>query len=230
MVEIYKFQQEHLFIAISDISSYFIRLRQLGDLWLFNCCEGCQHRLAKHKIKMSQIKKIIITYNSIKNISGLLGLLSSMSLSTVNQRLDIYAPKSLHKYIFLCRKYSQTSFRYTLYLHTVLDGLIYSQDNLNMYALYRPKTLKVTHYIFLLFEDPGPFYSLNAINYQIPFGPLYGFLKSGDSFITPDGFSIYNRNFIVGYQLGVKLLFSPKLIQNKKSCFLNNYTFLLFYT
>jgi len=227
VVEIYKFQQEYLFTAIYNTPSYFIKLKQLGDIWLFNCCEGCQHRLARNKIKISQIKKIIITHNNIENISGLLGLLSSMSLSTSTNRLDIYAPKDLHKYIFLCRKYSRTSFRYTLYLHSVLDGFICRKGNINIYNLYESWKFKTTSYIFLFFEKAGSFHSLNALIYQIPPGPLYGFLKRGCKFIVPDGFLVYNTNFIYGYQLGTKVLLLPKLKDFKDTCVLNNYTVLL---
>lgn len=229
MVEIYKFQQEYLFTALSDTPSYFIKLKQLGDIWLFNCCEGCQHRLAKNKIKISQIRKIIITHNSIKNISGLLGLLSSMSLSGVTKRLDIYAPEGLHRYIFLCRKYSQTSYRYTLHIHAVLDGLICSQKNINIYTLYDACKFKTINYIFLFFEQTGSFHCLNALMYGIPSGPLYGFLKRGCNFISPDGFLVYNTNFIYGYQLGSKLLLLPKLKALSNTSILNNYTILLSY-
>ncbi len=227
MVEIYKFQQEYLFTVISNTPSYFIKLKQLGAIWLFNCCEGCQHRLAKNRIKISQIRKIIITHNRIENISGLLGLLSSMSLSAVTKRLDIYAPKGLHKYIFLCRKYSQTSYRYTLHLHTVLDGLICYQGNINIYALYDPWKFQITKYIFLFFEQTGSFHSLNAAMYTVPSGPLYGFLKRGCRFIVPDGFLVYNTNFIYGYHLGAKLLLLSKLKEVSNTFVLNNYTVLL---
>ena len=228
MIEICKFQQSHLFTVIPDTSSYFIKIKQLGDIWLFNCCEGCQHKLAQHNIKMGQIKKIIITHKSIDNISGLLGLLSSISLSTMTKHLHIYAPQDLHQYIFLCRKYSQTSFRYTLYLHTVLDGLVYHKSNFSLYNFYLSSTLKPVNYIFLLSEQKGPFRFLNAISYQIPSGPLYGSLKIGYNFIVPDGFSIYNRNFIYGYRLGSKLLFAPQLTEAKNTSLLNNYTSLVF--
>ena len=227
MVEIFKLRQEYLFVALSNKYSFFIKFKQLGDVWIFNSFEGCQHILAKHKVKISQIKKIIITDSSIKNISGLLGLLSTISLSTLTNNISIYAPKNLHKYIFLCRKYSQTNFRYILQVHTILDGLIVNKANCHLYALYLCNTFNIVDYLILLSELSGSFKSSNAIDYYIPFGPLYGDLKAGKNFILPDGSIVYSKNFIYGYYLGSKLVFASKFSLSTSISLLNDYNFIL---
>lgn len=214
-MKIYKLQQKYLFISLPNTTSFFIRLRQTKSVWLFNCSEGCQHILAKHKVKISQIKKIIITHNNIDNISGLLGLLSSISLGTATSRLDIYAPKSLLKHIFLCRKYSQTNFRYLLYFHTIVDNFIVNEYDLTVYSQHNEFNFYSSNYIILSFETSGRFNSINAFSYQIPPGPLYRNFKLGMNFIVPDGFIPSNQNFIYGYCLGSKLIFMPRLIKYK---------------
>lgn len=228
-MEINNLQQEYLFIYLSNTSSFLIKLRQVGDIWLFNCFEGCQHALARKKVKISQIKKIIITDNNIKNVSGLLGLLSSISLNTKTDRIDIYGPKGLNKYIFFGRKYSQTNFRYKLYIHAVTDGLITKQSNFSIYAVKHNDRDSLINYIFLLSEDPGPFNSANAVKYQIPFGPLYGYFKCGKNFILPDGFTAYSKNFICGYYLGCRVFFIYRCIKKEAIEMLHNSTCLLYY-
>ena len=228
-MEISNLQQEYLFIYLSNTSSFLIKLRQLGDIWLFNCFEGCQHALARKKIKISQIKKIIITDNNIKNVSGLLGLLSSISLNTQTDRIDIYGPKGLNKYVFCGRKYSQTNFRYKLYIHAVIDGLIAKQLNFGIYAFKHNYKDSLVNYIFLLSEEPGTFNSINAVKYQIPFGPLYGYFKAGKNFILPDGSISRSKNFIFGYYLGCKVFFINRRIKKGAIKMLYDYTFLLYY-
>ena len=226
-MEINYLQQEYLFVYLLNISSMVIRLKQSGDIWLVNCFEGCQHLLAKKKVKISQIKKIIITDNNIHNFSGLLGLLSSISLKTQTNQIDIYGPENLYKYVFWGRKYSQTNFRYKLYIHTILNNLVIQQINCNIY-FFNHKCNIIT-YILLLSEIPGPFGLNNAIKYKIPFGPLYGYLKLGYHFILPDGFVMYSQNFLSGYYLGSKLfLHANKPMQNNSRQMLNNYYYLLY--
>lgn len=229
IVKIYKLRQEYLFVSLSNTFSFFIRLKQLGDVWLFNCFEGCQHILKRKKVKISQVKKIIITSNSVECISGLLGLLSSINLNTKTNRLDIYAPRALHKYILWGRKYSQTNFRYELYVHTILDGLIAHHVNLSIYTVYQCYTLGLVNCIILFSEQPGPFNSTKAVDYKIPFGRLYGYFKLRKNFILPDGFIAYSNNFLHGYYLGNKVLFIFRDIREGIMPVLSNYTYLTYY-
>lgn len=228
-MEINNLQQQYLFVYLSCNSSFLVKFRQLGQVWLFNCFEGCQHVLAKKKVRISQIKNIVITNSSINNISGLLGLLSSISLNTKIRRIDIYGPKELKKYIFWGRRYSQTNFRYKLYIHNFSEGLISRQFNLILYAFMHSYKYRMINYCIMIFEEPSTFNSKVAIKYKIPFGPLYGYFKVGKNFILPDGLIFYSKNFICGYYLGSKVVFIHKNfhITNKK--FIKNSTCVLYY-
>ena len=201
-MDIQKLNQEYLFISSIGTFSFLIRLNQSGEIWLFNCVEGCQHILNKKKIKISQIKKIIIVDNHVVNTCGLLGLLSSISLNKGADQIDIYAPEGLHNYIFWGRKYSQTNFRYNLYIHKLSNGLVTNHINFYIHRLYYTNTVSIFKYIFLLSENSGPLNSRNMQNYSIPIGPLFGHLKTGANFVLPDGFLIYRQSFILGYYLG----------------------------
>lgn len=227
-MQIYKLRQESLFLFIPKNSSFLIRPKQLGDIWLFNCFEGCQHILTTNKFKISQIKKIVITSLNVKNISGLLGLLSSISLNTTTSRIDIYGPKNLFKYIFWGRKYSYTNFRYLIYIHVVEEGLITHQLGLKVYSFYHYPKIGVVNYVLLIAEQSGPLNSLNAVNYHIPFGPIYGYFKMRKNFVLPDGSIACHTNFVLGYYLGSKLLFIDKLIEEKNQSLLSNSSYLFY--
>lgn len=213
----------------SSSSSFCLKLDQLGQIWLFNCLEGCQHILATRKIKISQIKKIVLTNLSTANISGLMGLLSSLSLSTKIERMDIYGPKGLSKCLFLSRKYSQTSFRYRLYVHDIGKSLIQHQSNFSLCLLAGFDGYKRMDYILFTSQSPGPFDLKRAVIYSIPFGPLYGRLKLGYNFILPDGFFLSSRNFISGYYLGSKIVFINASTRRYSSEALKNITYFAFY-
>jgi len=128
-------------------------------------------------------------------LGGLLGLLSTISLNTNISRIDIYGPEGIDKYVLLGRKYSYYS--------------SYSYIN----------------YVFISSEKSASFNLNYAINFNVPFGPLFGYLKSGKNFILPDGFIIYSRDFISGYYLGHKILFINKSINKSILRMIRNATY-----
>ena len=205
-MEINYLKQAYIAGYLWDVSSFFIKFIQSGDVWLFNCFESCQHVLSIKKIKISQIKKIIITDNSINNTSGLLGLLSSISLNTNTQRIDIFGPVGLQYYLFGGRKYSQTNFRYKLYIHELSRNLIFNQLHFSVSVLFYTNFESSKSYVILSSQGPGSLNSVKALNYKIPFGPFYGYLKLGKKFILPDGFIFCSQDFVLGYLLGYKFI------------------------
>lgn len=224
-MEINNWQQKHLYVYLFGTFNALIRLRQLGQIWLLNCFEGCQHTLGKKKVKIAQIKTIIITHNNTRNINGLLGLLSTISLNTGNSRIDIYAPKEIHKYIFWGRKYSKTNFRYKLYLHDLSSNIIVQHLSFCFHAFVHIDKDNCSVYSFMDFEHPGVFNCENIKKYNVPLGYLYSYFKAGQNFILPDGQIIYGRSFIYGYYLGAQIVLinrSPvkrELIMTKNSLY-----------
>ena len=164
----------------------------------------------KKKIKMSQITTIIVTDLSIHNISGLIGLLSSLSLNAQVTKVDIYGPSGLENYIFLGSKYSQTSFHYKLRINIIPVRLRYKPFSAGCYM-----SLCISCFGFNAFdctimttEKPGRFNLMKALRYNLPLGPLFSCLKVGYSFLLPDGYMIYGDNFVNDYFPGIKVSFS----------------------
>ena len=187
-------------------STVLIKLSQLSQVCLLNCLEGCQHSLARKNIKIAHIKRIIITGFSLDNINGLLGLLSTISLSTAMHRIDIYGPKSLSQYIVWARKYSMTNFRYKLYLYGFKEGLAVDYLSMDSCGFFYSGSSQYSGFSLMHTEYPGVFNSANAQKHGIAFGPLYGSLKEGRNFILPDGLIVYGQDFIGGWHLGCKVV------------------------
>nr|YP_009541639.1 hypothetical protein [Synarthrophyton chejuense]AYR05648.1 hypothetical protein [Synarthrophyton chejuense] len=229
-MKIINLKQKYLFTySFQDISSSFIlKIGQLGQIWLFNCTEGCQYILARKKIKISQISKIIITDLRVQNISGLLGLLSSLSLNSSIKNIDLYGPEGLSNYLFLGRKYSQTNFRYIVSIYSIQTGIIVQNKFFQIYAFNMLKYFSLFNYSILMPERPGPLDILKVRSYKIPLGPLYGNLKLGKDFILPDGVVIFGNNFVNSYYLGNKLTFLSYL-DERQLLEIGKYGFLISY-
>ena len=184
--------------------SFVIKIQQLPHIWLINCYETCQHLLIQKRIKISQISKIFITELNNENINGLLGLLSSLSLSTRISKLDIYGPEGLYQYICYLKKYSKTNFHYNLQIHHTYVQIISSN---NLYTIYTSTSNNIfLNYNVISREKEGKFNLQNAIDYNIPNVPLYGNLKNGHDFILHDGYFIYGIKYINKYTIGKKIV------------------------
>lgn len=195
--------------------SFFMKLSSCKDIWLFNCTEGCQFDFLNKSLKINNLTKIIVPNLHISSISGLLGLLSTLNVLGRIKSLHIYAPADLKYYLDLGKKYSKTNFSYVVYIHILKTGLIVNQCGFRVYA-----SNYFGSYEFLITQSEfhGTFSLDKAkLNYLLP-GPLYGKLKKGFSFVTPDGLVLSGYNFTsskaVGYQ--VYCLFS--LLYRRKIC------------
>nr|YP_009391567.1 ribonuclease Z [Laurenciella marilzae]ARW59711.1 ribonuclease Z [Laurenciella marilzae] len=189
------------FIQKSNIS-LLIKLSSFKDIWIFNCTEGCQFNIATHGFKINNLSKIILTNLHINNISGLLGLLSSLNLIGRTKSLHLYGPVDLRYYLDLGKKYSRTNFNYVIYLHVLKTGLIINHYDYRIYALYCQSSFE---FIFIKSERYGTFFLDKArYNYLVP-GPLYGKLKKGMSFLLPDGFIMNGTSLTSRNNLGFHL-------------------------
>nr|YP_009393441.1 ribonuclease Z [Bostrychia simpliciuscula]ARW62003.1 ribonuclease Z [Bostrychia simpliciuscula] len=201
-----------IFFIKRSNTSFVIRLLAFKDIWLFNCIEGCQSNVLSKNFKINNLSKIILTDLNINNISGLLGLLSSLNLIGRVKSLHIYGPRELKYYLDLGKKYSHTNFSYTLYLHVLTTGLIINYYSYRVYSFFFNK-----QYAFILnqSEQKGTFFLRKAkSNYLIP-GPLYGKLKKGSIFLLPDGFILNGEELTSSNICGKELCFFISYYYNR---------------
>nr|YP_009500365.1 hypothetical protein [Gracilariopsis heteroclada]AXE43527.1 hypothetical protein [Gracilariopsis heteroclada] len=212
-MKIIRLNSNDLFIKNINTCFYW-HLKHLKKIWLFNCFEGCQHYLTKKQIKISQISTVIITEMNIYNISGLPGLLSSLSLTNKQEALHIYGPDSLAKYVELIKRYSQTRFRYNLYFHKLKTGYIIQN---NKYQIYCFQKMFQFEFIINIGEKNGKFKLDQAEKVKIRIGPLYGQLKRGFSFVLPDGILINSKNFTTNNNSGNQILLFIRKYMSKNN-------------
>nr|YP_010951880.1 Ribonuclease Z [Laurencia obtusa]WMP12819.1 Ribonuclease Z [Laurencia obtusa] len=199
----------NLYVVQKSNISLLIKLSSFRDIWIFNCTEGCQFNIVTQGFKINNVSKIILTSLHINNISGLLGLLSSLNLIGRTKSLHLYGPVNLRYYLDLGKKYSRTNFNYVIYLHILKTGLIINHYGCRIYAFYSKSGFE---FIMLRPEQYGTFFLDKArCNYLAP-GPLYGKLKKGMSFLLPDGFTLD----------GVRLT-SQNVIGSHLSCLTDNF-------
>nr|YP_010873088.1 Ribonuclease Z [Nemalion vermiculare]WGV34376.1 Ribonuclease Z [Nemalion vermiculare] len=189
--------------------NFLIRCHQTGQVWLFNCGEGCQNIIQQKKIKVSQINNIVITNLKIENLAGIMGLLASLSLTNniYEKSLNMYGPPGLLHYLQFARKYSHTAFKYSLIIHIIEISSILKKFPYFFYFVHSSKWKHNLIPIFLESEKNGRFQSNKALLYGIESGPIYGCLKRHKKYLLPDGSIISGKYFTCSYAIGIKILY-----------------------
>jgi len=175
-----------------NVSSLALKLSQKAEVWLFDCGEGTQHQLIKSTIKSSQIRKIFITHMHGDHIYGLPGLLATLGLSGNSKGIDIYGPANLKNFISSSLKNSFCKISFPLKFFEVENS---AQTNTNLFEdeFMEVKCTSLKHrlpaYGYRVNEKdkPGQFNLEKAKKLNIPEGPIYGKLHSGQRVELEDG-------------------------------------------
>lgn len=85
-----------------------------NTLFLIDCGEGTQERLAENKIKWFRIEYIFISHLHGDHYFGLIGLLTTFNLLKRKERLTVFGPKELKKIIEVQLKASNTTLQFEL--------------------------------------------------------------------------------------------------------------------
>lgn len=204
--------------ALSNINPYICLIIKLHskDVYLFNCIEGYQNYCIQAQVKISQISTIIISDLKLFSISGLIGLLSSLSLANRTKDVYIYAPIGIEKYLELVKKYSKTNFKYNLFIIFIYNGFTISSKIQTVYS-FANYIQKISYdFIVLNSEKYRKFDIGQAYSFQILLGPLYGQLKHCCSFLLPDGLILNGNQFIEFYHSGDKFLIVSSKYHTRK--------------
>lgn len=105
-------------------------------LFLFDCAEGTQVQLRRHRIRLQKIEHIFISHLHGDHYFGLMGLITTLHLLGREAELHIYAPPNMEKIIHLHLESSQTILRYPLVFHSI--------DTENAGVILDHKTVTVT--------------------------------------------------------------------------------------
>jgi ribonuclease Z len=171
-----------------------LTLPQRAEVWLFDCGEATQHQLQRTPLRISQISRIFITHLHGDHLFGLMGLLATCGLAGQGQEINLYGPDGLEEYVRMSAELSRTALSETLKVHTVEAGLLHRDEEFSVTCL--PLKHRVTSYGYRVTERdrPGRFDVERAQALGVPYGPLFGRLKQGESIELADGRVVHGRD------------------------------------
>lgn len=178
-------------------------LAERNSIWLFDCGEATQQQILHTTLKPRKIDKIFVTHLHGDHIFGLPGLISSRSFQGGESPLTIYGPKGIKNFILTSLKVSGTHLRFQLKFNELEEsGIIFEDSQFKVSCLPLDHGIESFGYRIEESDHQGSLQVEKVKEFGIPFGPLYGKLKNGETITLSDGRSFNGQDFIGETQKG----------------------------
>lgn len=181
-----------------NVSSTALKLLdERNSVWLFDCGEATQHQILHTSLKPRKIEKIFITHLHGDHIFGLPGLLSSRAFQGGDSPLTIYGPKGIKNYVQSSLRYSYTHLRYPLrFVEIEEDGVVFQDAQFTVTCKLLRHGVPSYGYRVQEADHEGTLDSDKLKELGVPFGPLFGRLKKGETVTLEDGRVLVGTDYI----------------------------------
>ncbi|MFK4965579.1 ribonuclease Z [Lactococcus garvieae] len=176
-------------------------LDERNEIWLFDCGEATQHQILETSIKPRKITKIFITHLHGDHIFGLPGFLSSRSFQGSSKDeehtdLELYGPKGLKDFVMTALRMSGSRLGYKIHFHEIeTPGKIFEDPTFEVYADTLDHTIFCLGYRVVEKDRPGELDAVALKAAGLPFGPLFGKIKNGET-VEYDGKFFHPEDYI----------------------------------
>lgn len=192
-------------------------LDERNSVWLFDCGEGTQQQILQTTLKPRKVDKIFITHLHGDHIYGLPGFLASRAFQGGDGPLTIYGPVGIERFVRTALQISGTYLKYRLTFHEIKEeGIVYKDDQFTISCMELKHGIQSFGYRIEEASRPGMLQADKVKAVGIPFGPLFGRLKNGESITLEDGRVFNGKDFIDEPQQGriVTILGDTKRTEN----------------
>ncbi len=131
-------------------------LKYNDDFFLIDCAEGTQFQIQKYKIKYQKINHIFVSHLHGDHIFGLPGFIMTMSMNQRREKLNLYGPSGLKKFLEFNFEISQGHLNFEIeYIETnpKISQRIFENDNLSVDTV--PLKHRIPAHGFLFKEKPN---------------------------------------------------------------------------
>lgn len=170
-------------------------LEMRGKVFMVDCGEGTQVRLARTGIHMNKIGHIFITHAHGDHCFGLPGLISTMGLLGRVMQIHIHGPKELAPYIQLTLDTFCAERTHEVLFHvvdTTQHQVVYEDRSVEVWSLPLNHRVPCCGYLFREKEGPRHIRREMCDAYEIPVCYLNG-IKAGADWTMEDGTVIPNE-------------------------------------
>jgi ribonuclease Z len=186
-----------------------LHLPKSATVWLFDCGEGTQHQALRARIRLSHLERIFITHLHGDHVFGLPGLLASRSLQVSSTTpVVLYGPAGLEELVRASLGLSQTALSYPLEFVTVTEGEVCRAGSFRVTAAPASHRIEAWSYAVQEDDSPGSLDVERALAMGVPFGPLLGRLKAGETVTLGGGATVNGRDLLGPAHRGRRVVYT----------------------
>ncbi|MBQ7613349.1 MAG: ribonuclease Z [Spirochaetaceae bacterium] len=175
-----------------------VLLRREGELFLFDAGEGTQVALRKLNLKWKKITAIFISHTHADHITGLPGILMLSSQVDRDEPLYIFGPPKVRAFIESCRQILDMYINYEIVVHDIVEEEeIFSRQDFRIRCFKLEHTKPCFGYTLEEKPRPGKFSPDLAKKYNVPMGPLWAKLQTGED-VKNDAGTLVKSSDVVG--------------------------------
>lgn len=168
-----------------------VLLRREGDLFLFDGGEGTQVSLRRLNLKWKKINAIFVSHTHADHVTGLPGILMLSSQVDRTEPLYIFGPPRIAEYIETSRKVLDMYINYPIIVKEITaPDVVYEGDGFYVRAFPLQHTKTCVGYTLEELDRPGEFNPEKARALNVPCGPLWSKLQSGQCVEASDGTTV----------------------------------------
>jgi len=156
-----------------------VALKREGEVIIMDCGEGVQRRVLSESLGLGGDMTILITHLHGDHVTGLLGLLQTMSLAQRRRPLNIVGPGKLLEWLEVTSDLLHIGLTFPIKFSTAKPGLVLRTSGFRIRAATALHSVEAFAYRVEEPARPGIFYPEKARALRIPEGRLWSKLQKG---------------------------------------------------
>ena len=163
-----------------------VAIKREGEVVLMDCGEGVQRSVLSESLGLGSGMTILITHLHGDHVTGLLGLLQTMSLAQRRKPLDVVGPEKLLKWLEVTAELLHIGLTFPIRFSAAKPGVVLRTGGFRVRAAMAAHSVEAFSYLVEELGRPGVFYPEKARSLGVPEGKLWSRLQKGRS-ITIEG-------------------------------------------
>ncbi|MDR2519222.1 MAG: ribonuclease Z [Spirochaetaceae bacterium] len=185
-----------------------VLLRREGELFLFDAGEGTQVSLRRLNLRWKKISALFISHTHADHVTGIPGLLMLSSQVDREDPLYIIGPPRIEEYIETNRRVLDMYINYEIVVREITEaGIVYEGPDFHIRSFLLRHTKPCFGYTLEEHPRPGAFHPEKAASLQVPRGPLWAKLQSGETVRALDGAEVRPEEVLGPRRMGRKFSF-----------------------
>ena len=158
-----------------------VAVKREGEIILMDCGEGVQRRVLSESLGLGSDMTILITHLHGDHVTGLLGLLQTMSLAQRRKPLNLVGPQKLLKWLEVTADLLHIGLTFPIHFSTAEPGVVLRTGGFRIRAARAAHSVEAFSYLVEEFRRPGIFHPERAKSLGVPEGKLWSRLQKGRS-------------------------------------------------